>query len=66
MTREQAIRIAADNNLGPVYFESKLALNTGRPMEVGYVGRLLFCKTCSGPEGFYLCNEFRRLDGTDV
>lgn len=65
-TYKEVIRIAEENDLGPVHFEDKIAINTGRRMEVGYVkGRELFCKSSTGPAGFYLCNEFRRLDGTD-
>lgn len=61
--------LAEDHDFGRVHWESKIALNTGKPMEVGYVfingQRLLFCKKGSINPGFYLCNDFRRINGTD-
>ena len=72
MTRTEAQAIANKNNLGTVWFQFNIAKNTGREFEVGYVspdgkGRQLFCKrgSNSGVNQFYLCNEFRKLDGTE-
>lgn len=57
-------QIASDNNLGQIQWEEKIAINTGRLIEVGYVWvnkhRELFCKR-SGNEMFHLCNEYRKL-----
>lgn len=58
-------QIADDHKLGNIYWESKIALNTGKPFEVGYIfvngSKELFCKKQSFQENFYLCNEFREL-----
>jgi len=57
--------IANKNNLGLIDWVEKIALNTGKPMEVGYVfvngTKTLFCKKGSFNKDFYLCNEFREL-----
>jgi hypothetical protein len=64
MNYDEMQDIAAANNLGNIQFVEKIALNTGRPMEVGYVWvnghRELFCKRSQNTE-FYLCNEYRTL-----
>ncbi len=71
MNREQAQEIADQNNLGEIYFEYRTAINTGKEFEVGYISREghkeLFCKRQSftTPNDFYLCNEFRKLNGTE-
>jgi hypothetical protein len=64
MTTEQVTLVAKYNDLGPVRFEEKIALNTGRPFEVAYIGRgrTLFAKRTSFSESWYLCNEFRGLE----
>ena len=58
--------IASRHNLGSVHFQFNLAQNTGRYFEVGYVfvdgRRNLFCKTTPLAEGFYLCNDFSKLN----
>ena len=66
MTRIEAQQKAHNLYLGNVRFECRVATNTGRLMEVGYVlipeyGEKLFCKrqSTSDEDGFYLCNEFR-------
>lgn len=65
MTYEEVRNVAADHNLGHVTFEERVALNTGRTIEVGYVyvdhKRQLFCKRQSNSDSFYLCNQFREL-----
>lgn len=57
--------IAYKHNLGQIEWVEKIALNTGKPMEVGYIrkngSRQLFCKSSSFQGGFYLCNDFRGL-----
>jgi hypothetical protein len=69
MNHKEAQDIADKHNLGQIDFVQKIALNTGKPMEVGYVfvngSRVLFCKKGWSNAGFYLCNEFRKLDGTE-
>lgn len=66
-SRSQIIKIASNNSLGNIHFQFNLAQNTGRYFEVGYIfskedgKKLLFCKTTSFAEGFYLCNEFSKL-----
>lgn len=64
-SKDEAQQIANDNNLGNITWVEKIALNTGKLFEVGYVysnsTRELFCKLSKG-EGFYLCNQFRELD----
>ena len=65
MNHKEIQDIAYNNSLGKIEFVEKIALNTGKPMEVGYVfvlgQRSLFCKKGWSNEGFYLCNEFREL-----
>ena len=57
--------IADKHNLGKVFFETRMAINTGNPIEVGYVYvngmRELFCKKQSHQKDFYLCNDFNKL-----
>lgn len=57
--------IANKHGLGQIDWVEKIALNTGKPMEVGYVfvdkRRTLFCKKGWLNQDFYLCNEFREL-----
>ena len=57
--------IANKHNLGRIDFVEKIALNTGKPMVVGYVyvdnSRELFCKYSKLENSFYLCNQFREL-----
>ena len=69
MNAEEAQQYADDAGLGTIDFQSKIALNTGNLMTVGYIYRsgvrVLFCKSSSLKGGFYLCNEFRKLDGTE-
>jgi len=64
MNHDEMQEFATKNNLGTIQFVSKIALNTGRPMEVGYVWvngcRELFCKR-SQNTNFRLCNEFADL-----
>lgn len=62
-------QIANDHNLGNIQWVEKIALNTGNPIEVGYIYvngvRELFCKrSCSRfyNTDFYLCNQFRELN----
>lgn len=67
MTKEEAQDIADFYGLGAVQFQYRIALNTGKEFEVGYIfsdnGKELFCKCQSRSMGdFYLCNEFRQLD----
>lgn len=66
MDRSQAQEVADQHSLGKIYWVEKLALNTGKPIEVGYVmieGRqVLFCKKPSRQSDFYLCNQFRQLE----
>lgn len=61
--------IADKHNLGRIDWVEKIALNTGKPMEVGYVfvekQRVLFCKKGWSNQDFYLCNEFRDLKASD-
>lgn len=63
--------IAEEHDLGNVYFEWRTAANTGNQFEVGYIVRdkrkILFCKSSIfAPKGhFHLCNEFRKINGTD-
>ena len=65
MTTEQVVQVAKANGLGPVRFEERIALNTGRPFEVAYVGyRVLFAKRTSFSQVWYLCNEYRGLETT--
>lgn len=67
MTANEASKIAHEEGLGSIEFQFNIAQNTGKPFEVGYVcqssRRELFCKRTShsGPDGFYLCNDFRPL-----
>ena len=65
MNYSQMQQIADDHKLGNIQWESKIAINTGRPLEVGYVfvngQRQLFCKKPSSNQEFYLCNEFRDI-----
>ena len=62
---KQIKSVARDNNLGEVYFQEKIALNTGKLFEVGYVYvngcKELFCKRSSNKNVFFLCNEFEKL-----
>lgn len=62
---EEMADIAANANLGTVRFETRIALNTSKPIEVGYVivdsKKSLFCKKPSDSNNFYLCNEYRSL-----
>jgi hypothetical protein len=64
MNHDEMQKIATANNLGFIQFDVKIALNTGRPMEVGYVWvnghRELFCKRSQNRE-FYLCNDYAKL-----
>lgn len=62
LDREQIQQLAFEHGL-KVYFEYRVAQNTGREIEVGYVYRgskELFCKRNPDmePGTFYLCNEF--------
>ncbi len=67
MTHDQVREVAARHKLGPVHFQLNIARNTGQEFEVGYVyvagEQTLFCKRqpLSEPDGFYLCNEFRKI-----
>lgn len=58
--------IANKHQLGQIDWVEKIALNTGKPLEVGYVfvnkQRTLFCKRGYSQQDFYLCNEFRGLE----
>ena len=58
--------IATEHKLGYIDWVEKIALNTGKPMEVGYVypngRRELFCKYSPLKGCFYLCNQFRELE----
>ena len=72
MTSKEAQQYADDAGLGTIEFVTKYALNTGNLMTVGYVvkdrHRVLFCKSSTLRDRgspFYLCNEFRALDGTE-
>lgn len=64
MNHNQMQQIANEHNLGTINWVEKIALNTGKPMEVGYVyvdrQRELFCKRSQNSD-FYLCNQFREL-----
>lgn len=64
LNHDEVQAIADRHGLGTVEFEERIALNTHRPMEVGYVWqnreRLLFCKR-SQNRLFKLCNEFAKL-----
>jgi len=69
MNKDQLQQIARANNLGGVWFEWRVAINTGKYFEVGYVyhedgSRELFCKrqSSSTVDDFYLCNEYRKLE----
>jgi hypothetical protein len=68
MTHDQVQQIAHDSGYGHVQFETRIALNTGRPFEAGFVvvdgKRQLFCKWSRFEAGFYFCNEFRKLTET--
>lgn len=65
MNHNEMQQIADKHNLGNIWFVEKIALNTGKPMEVGYVyvdgQKELFCKRSHNTE-FYLCNRFRELN----
>ncbi len=67
MNRNEAQAVASENNLGEVLFQHRIALNTGKEFEVGYVfvqgKKELFCKRQSymTSDEFYLCNEYRKL-----
>jgi hypothetical protein len=68
MTANEIQEIANQNKLGRVWFQVKIAQNTGREIEVGYISlkdgsRDLFCKrqSSSNPDQFYLCNEYAKL-----
>jgi hypothetical protein len=69
MNYEEAQKIAWEHNLGNIDWQEKIALNTGNKFEVGYVYvngmRELFCKCQSYSNSFYLCNEYRKLNGTE-
>jgi hypothetical protein len=68
LTHDDVVFLADRASLGPIYFVTKVALNsqTGRPMEVAYVGnRELFAKRNSFSSLFYLCNEHRALAPND-
>ena len=64
MNHNEIQKIATANNLGTIQFVHKIALNTGRPMEVGYIWengqRNLFCKRSENTQ-FRLCNEYANL-----
>ena len=57
--------LADKHSLGKIDWVEKIAINTGKPLEVGYVfvnkTRVLFCKKGWSDRDFYLCNEFRSL-----
>jgi len=57
--------IATNHNLGKVHWQERIAQNSGKPFEVGYVYvnncKELFCKKQSFQEKFYLCNDFSEL-----
>ncbi len=65
LTYQDVRDIANSNNLGQVHFEQRVAVNTGKHFEAGYVFvnhyKELFCKQRSGTDVFYLCNDFRSL-----
>ena len=56
--------IARNANLGEVHFEERVALNTGKTFRAAYVNdRELFAKaTRASDGGYYLCNDFARLE----
>lgn len=65
-TAKEIRLIAETNELGPVHFEDRIALNTGAAFKAAYVGerknRSLFAKaTRSTDFEYYLCNEFEGL-----
>jgi hypothetical protein len=64
MNHNEMQNFATNNGLGTIHFETRIALNTGRPIEVGYVWvnghRELFCKRSQNTE-FHLCNDYRKL-----
>ena len=64
MNHDEMQKIATKNNLGFIQFEVKIALNTGKPIEVGYVWvnghRELFCKRTMDRD-FFLCNDYGKL-----
>lgn len=67
-TRKQVLDFAEDNSLGTIYFEYKIAQNTGKEMEVGYVSdefgsKVLFCKRQSFmmPGYYNLCNQYEDM-----
>lgn len=66
LTYKDVRQVAEDNDLGPVTFETRVAVNTGRTFEVGMVGdRILFAKKHSHTDFFHLCNEYRTLAPND-
>lgn len=62
---DQIQAIANSHCLGEVFFEDRVAKNTGRVMRIGKVQDgdklVLFCKKSSFDNGFKLCNEFANL-----
>ena len=67
MNHHEVQSIAEMAGFGPVSFEIRTALNTGKPIEVGYVGvkgkRVLFCKRSMNGD-FRFCNQFSSLEGS--
>jgi hypothetical protein len=71
MTREEVQKFATEAKLGNIHFQFNPVQNGSGMIEVGYIFRdgrmVLFCKrgSKSAPDTFYLCNEFRKLNGTE-
>ncbi len=69
-TYEQVQAIANVHCLGEVFFEDRIAKNTGGAMRIGKVQcgdyLVLFCKKSSFESGFKLCNEFANLGTSRV
>ena len=67
MNKCECRSISNKSGYGKIDFQYRIALNTGKEFEVGYVyidGRkCLFCKRQSNTDEtmFYLCNEFAEL-----
>jgi hypothetical protein len=69
MNHSKMQELATKNNFGYIQWEEKIALNTGKPIEVGYVWidghRELFCKRSMNTE-FRLCNQFDVLAQVNI
>lgn len=64
-TESELLAIAKAHDLGTVHFEKRTALNTGKLFMAAYVyapTRTLFAKATRSIEGYYLCNEFAKLE----